>query len=317
MTVRKAWALFGVVALGQEALAHAHVHEEQRFSAGDVEVSMGLGLLSGQSKEKVYDEGEKLSQLNWAIKQVPTLHLGVTFNPSEWLSLDAKGWTQMGKGRSHMKDYDWMDGEDEPWTDYSDHPDTKVKKAWQAEFAATVWAFKREDLALGAMLGYQHSEFSWEAKGGRFTYSSDDGFRDITGEIPAKLKSISYEQTFSTPFVGLVGLYTHDNWTLEGRFKYSQWVKARDDDQHHLRNVTFTGNNGNRGKMQSLAMGVSYRLTPQLSLKGSVDYQKYAEAKGSILSKDAGTGEREYFGGKSGAQANRTVLSSLALNYRF
>ena len=69
MTVRKAWTLFGVVVLGQEALAHAHVNEEQRFSVGDVEVSMGLGLLNGQSKEKVYDEGEKLSQLNWAIKQ--------------------------------------------------------------------------------------------------------------------------------------------------------------------------------------------------------------------------------------------------------
>lgn len=309
--------MLGLVAMGQEALAHAHVTEERRFGAGDVEVSVGLGLLNGQAKEKAYYEGEKLSQLNWDLKQVPTLHLGLTFHPSEWLSLDARGWTQMGKGRSHMKDYDWMDGEDEPWTDYSDHPDTKVKKAWQAEFTATVWALKREDLALGAMLGYQRSEFGWEAKGGRFIYSSEDGFRDEIGEVPAKLKGISYEQTFDTPYIGLVGLYTHDNWELEGRFKYSQWVKARQYDQHHLRDLTFTGQNDNRGKMQSLALGVSYRIQPQLTIKAAVDYQMFAETKGNTLINDLDEGKRYRAGDKSSSQANRTVLSTLALNYRF
>ncbi|WP_296184184.1 omptin family outer membrane protease [Pseudomonas sp. UBA1879] len=317
MTVRKAWALFGVVVMGQEALAHAHVNQEQRFSVGDVEVSMGLGLLNGQSKEKVYDEGEKLSQLNWDLKQIPTLHLGVTFHPAEWLSLDARGWTQMGKGRSHMKDYDWLDGEDEPWTHYSDHPDTKVEKAWQAELAATVWALNRNDFALGAMLGYQRSELGWEAKGGQFTYSSDDDFRDLSGNLPAELKVISYEQRFDTPYVGLVGLYSHENWTLEGRFKYSQWVKARDYDQHHLRLTTFTGNNGNRGRMQSVALGLSYRASPQLSIKAGIDYQTYAESKGSTLIDDRDEGERYRVGGKAGSQASRTVLSTLALNYRF
>ncbi|MFJ5296634.1 omptin family outer membrane protease [Pseudomonas sp. NPDC088368] len=317
MKARNTWALLGLVALGQEALAHAHVTEEQRFEAGDVEVSVGLGLLNGQAKEKAYYEGEKLSQLNWDLKQVPTLHLGVTFHPSEWLSLDARGWTQMGKGRGHMKDYDWIDGEDEPWTHYSDHPDTKVQKAWQAEFAATVWALKREDMAFGAMLGYQRSEFGWEARGGEFTYSSENGFRDISGKVPPELKSISYEQSYDTPYIGLVGLYTHDNWTLEGRFKYSQWVKARQHDQHHLRDLTFTGQNDNRGKMQSLALGVSYRIQPQLSIKAGVDYQVFAEAKGHALINDLDEGKRYRTGDKSMSQANRTVLSTLALNYRF
>ncbi len=317
MTGRNTWVLLGLVMVGQEALADAQMADEQRFQLGSVKLSLGVGVLNGQAKEKVYDEGEKLSQLNWDLKQVPTLHLGMTYHPLDWLSLDARGWSRVAKGNGHMKDYDWLDGEDEGWTDRSDHPDTRLKKAWQAEFAATAWALKREDLAVGVMLGYQRSEFSWQARGGSFTYSSDDGFRDISGKLPAGLKGITYEQTYATPYVGLVGVYNYSDWTLEGRFKYSQWVKAKDHDQHHLRGVTFTGDNGNRGRMQSLALGLSYRINPQFSIKAGVDYQVYAEAKGSTTLKNLSNGEQTYYGGKSGSQASRTVLSSLALNYRF
>lgn len=317
MIGRNTWALLGLVGFGQEVLAHAQVADEQWFQLGSIEMSLGVGVLNGQAQEKMYLNGEKISQLKWDMKQVPTLHLGLSYHPLQWLSLDAQGWTQVAKGNGHMKDYDWFDGEDEDWTDFSDHPDTRVRKAWQAEFAVTAWALKRDDLALGAMLGYQRSEFGWQSRGGRFTYSSDDGFRDISGEFPAGGKVITYEQTYDTPHVGLVGLYSYGDWTVEGRFKHSQWVKARHYDQHHLRDVTFTGNNGNRGRMQSLALGLSYRINPQFSVKAGVDYQVHAEAKGSTGVKDSKGGETYPFGGKSGSQASRTVLSSLAMNYRF
>jgi plasminogen activator len=216
-----------------------------------------------------------------------------------------------------MKDYDWLDEDDEDWTHRSEHPDTQVTKAWQAELAATGWALKRDDLALGVMLGYQRTQLGWQARGGRYLYSSDDGFRDIPGVIPSGLKGISYQQTYDTPYVGLVGLYNYRDWTVEGRFKYSQWVKARDFDTHHLRNTTFAGNNGNTGQMQSLALGVSYRVNPQFTVKAGVDYQVYAEAKGSTKVTHTPSGETRYYGGKSGSQASRTVLSTLALNYHF
>jgi len=311
--------LLTLAAFAQESLAHAQVMDEQQFQLGSVELSLGTGLLNGQAQEKVYDtyDGNKVSQLNWDLKQVPTLHLGLAYHPTDSLTLEARGWTKIAKGDGHMKDYDWLSDEHAEWSHYSDHPDTRVQKAWQAEFAATLWAIKRDDLALGALLGYQRNEFGWQARGGSLTYSSDEGFRDISIEIPKGLKGITYEQRYDTPYLGLVGLYTYRDWTLEGRFKYSQWVKARDYDQHHLRETTFTGNNGNNGRMQSLALGVAYQVSPQLSVKAGVDYQVYAEAKGSILQKDLASGKRDYYGGESGSQASRTVLSSLALNYRF
>ncbi|MFJ3521243.1 omptin family outer membrane protease [Pseudomonas sp. NPDC090203] len=318
MNGRRTLAVMGLALLVQDAAADAKVTEEQGFQLGQVAVSLGLGMLNGQAQEKVYDtdDGKKISQLNWDLKQIPTLHLGLTYDPLDWLSLEARGWTQITKGDGHMKDYDWLGDEGESWTDYSDHPNTRVQKAWQAEVAATAWALKRDDLAVGVMLGYQRTQLGWQARGGRYVYSEDD-FRDSTGEFPRGEKGVSYQQTYDTPYIGLVGIYNYRAWTLEGRFKYSQWVKARSFDTHHMRSLTVAGNNGNTGQMQSLALGASYQVSPQLAVKAGVDYQVHAEAKGSTRYTDLPSGQSYHFGGKSGSQASRTVLSSLAVDYRF
>jgi outer membrane protease len=317
MNGRKTLVLLGLVALGQEALADAQVTNEQKLKLGSVEFSLGAGLLNGRSLEKVYENGEKLSQLNWDIKQVPTLHLGLTYHPTDRLSLDLRGWTRMSGGDSHMKDYDWRAGEDAGWTDYSNHPDTRLKNAWQAELAATFWAFKREDLALGVMAGYQRSHFDWQSRGGSYIYSSEHGFRDEAGDFQRGEKGISYQQTFSTPFLGLVGLYNLNNWTLEGRFKYSQWVKARDFDNHHARQTTFTGHNGNKGQMHSLALALSYHFNSQFSVKAGVDHQVYAESRGSMLIRDYAEGDSWHTEDDSSSQANRITMTSLAVSYQF
>ena len=316
MNGRNTLVLLGLVALGQEAVANAQVTNEQRLQVGSVELSLGVGLLNGKAEEKVYDDGEKLSQLNWDIKQVPTLHLGLTYHALDWLSLDVRGWTRMSGGNSHMKDYDWFD-DDADWSHYSDHPDTRLKNAWQAELAATVWALKRDDLAIGVMAGYQRSQFDWQTRGGSYIYSSDYGYRDRTGEFAAGVKGISYQQTYDTPFLGLVGIYTLQNLTFEGRFKHSQWVKARDFDTHHVRDLTFAGNHGNTGRMQSMALGLTYNFNPQFTVKAGVDHQVYAEAKGNSLIEHSPTGWSARTGKNSSSQAGKTTVSTLAVAYRF
>ena len=46
---------------------------------------MGVGVLNGRAREKVYEaeSGQKISQLNWSMKQVPTLHLGPEISAAE------------------------------------------------------------------------------------------------------------------------------------------------------------------------------------------------------------------------------------------
>lgn len=317
MKGRGSLVVMGLALLGNEAAADAKLADEQRYQWGSAAVSLGVGMLNGQAQAKVYDtrDGKKISQLNWDLKQIPTLHLGLAYDPLNWLSVEARGWTQVAKGDGHLKDYDWLDDDEAGWSHYSDHPNTRVQKAWQAGLAATAWALKRDDLALGVMFGYQRTQMGWQARGGRYTYSSDDGFRDDSGNFPSGEKSISYRQTYDTPYLGLVGLYNYGDWSLESRYTFSRWVKSRDFDTHHMRDLTFDRNHGNKGRMQSLALNVSYRITPQFSVKAGVDYQVHAEAKGSTTVTDLQDGTVGHYSGKAGSQASRMVLSSLAVKY--
>jgi outer membrane protease len=315
MNGRKTLVLLGLMACAQQALASAQVTNEQRLRVGSVELSLGAGLLNGQSQEKVYYRGDKLSQLNWDIKQVPTLHLGAAFNPLDWLTLDARGWTRVSGGNSHMQDYDWGNGSGE-WTDFSDHPDTRLKHAWQADVSATAWSVKRDNVALGVLAGYQHTRFDWQSRGGSYIYSRG-GYRDQHGDFPAGAKAISYQQTYTTPYLGLVGLYSVRNWSLDTRFKYSQWVKARDFDTHHMRATTFAGSNGDNGRMYSVAAALSYSFSPQLSVKAGLEHQVYAESRGYTKIHRVDKGHRSRTEPNSSSQSSRTTVSSLALAYRF
>jgi plasminogen activator len=315
----KTLLLLGLVAVAPQIWADAQVSREQLFQVGDLELSVGMGLLSGKAEEKAYDtdDGKKISQLDWDIKQATTLHFGLAYHPLDWLSLNLGGWTRVAGGSSHMKDYDWLDDEQDDWSHYSTHPDTRLTKAWQAEVSATAWAIKRDNLALGVMAGYQRNQLGWESNGGRYTYSSEGDYRDRQGRFLDDVKVISYRQTYDTPYVGLVGVYTWQNWTLDSRFKYSQWVKGKSFDNHYLRDLSFSGDYGNSGRMQSLALGLTWRVDPQMSLRAGVDYQVYAEAKGSVLARHVPSGETHLYDGEAGSQASRTLLSSVALTYQF
>ena len=87
----------------------------------------------------------------------------------------------------------------------------------------------------------------------------------------------------------------------------------QDYDQHHLRDLTFTGDQGNRGRMQGVALTASYQFSPRLAVKAGVDYQVNQEAKGSTLVRHV-EGSQITFGGNAGSQSARTVRSSLAVN---
>jgi plasminogen activator len=114
-----------------------------------------------------------------------------------------------------------------------------------------------------------------------------------------------------------VGVYGVRDWSLETRFKYSQWVKARDSDTHHARAITFAGSNGDKGRMYSLAAAPSYSFYPQLSVKAGLEHQVYAESRGYANIHVVDEGYRLRTEPNSSSQSNRTTVSSLALAYRF
>ena len=316
--MRNLMSLSGVclALIGGMAQAEAVRTQEASWQWDRAQVSLGVGYLTGRSQEKVYDpqSGAKISQLFWEIEQAPTLHAGFSLDPSPWLTLSLQGWSKLDSGDSTMTDYDWLSEQESAWSDRSYHPDTRLIRAYQAEFAASFWLLREADWQLGLLAGYQRTHYKWEAKGGSYTYSSDWGFRDMTGTFPDGEVGITYQQTYKAPYLGLTGRYQWQDWQLDATLKGSDWVDAEDYDIHHLRSTTFAGT-GEGSRLRAASLGLAYRFSEQLSLRGQVEYQEFTEGKGKVKIDDGAS--REVIEGDAGGMSNRTVQASLGMHYRF
>ena len=69
MKARKTLLWLGLAAFAAEALAEVQTIREEQFQLGAVGVSVGVGLLSGQAQEKVYDveSGQKAVHVEGAL----------------------------------------------------------------------------------------------------------------------------------------------------------------------------------------------------------------------------------------------------------
>ncbi|MEO4047436.1 omptin family outer membrane protease [Pseudomonas sp. CAU 1711] len=316
MRATNSLAMAAVVLWLGGAQAAAQLEREASWNWQGAELSLGLGYLTGRSQEKVYDpqSGAKISQLFWEIEQAPTLHAGLVVEPRPWLGLSLSGWTKLDSGNSTMTDYDWLVEGEGAWSDRSYHPDTRLMRAYQVDAAASFWLLREDDWQLGLLLGYQHTHYKWEAKGGSYTYSSDFGFRDLQGNFPDGELGITYEQTYKAPYLGVVGRYRWGDWQIDASLRGSRWVDAEDYDIHHQRDTTFTGT-GEGSHLRAASLGLAYSFSERLSLRGQVDYQEFSEGKGKVRIDEGGV--REIVEGDAGGMSNRTTQGSLALRYRF
>lgn len=305
--------ILALVGVGVQAAASEG--QNQQWSMGPVDISLGAGYLTGRSQEKVYDpqSGSKASHLLWDIEQAPTLHAGLTVEPSPWLSLALRGWSKVDSGDSSMVDYDWQSELNSSWSHRSEHPDTRLIRAYQAEFAASFWLLRQAAWQFGVLAGYQRTHYKWEAKGGSYIYS-DTGFRDLVGNFPDGELGITYQQTYKAPYLGLTGRYQWQDWQIDASLKASRWVDAEDYDIHHARDTTFA-DTGNGSRLRAGSLGVTYRLTERASLRGQLDYQEFSEGKGKTRVEERGV--REVVHGDASGMSNRSVQGSLGLRYRF
>lgn len=82
---------------------YASASSEINFSPDSVSVDASLSVLNGKSSEFVYNDGDKLSQLDWKIQNTPIVKAGITWDAISWLTLNASGWTTLASaGRLWM-----------------------------------------------------------------------------------------------------------------------------------------------------------------------------------------------------------------------
>lgn len=251
-------------------------------------------LTGGQGKEFVFAENysDQVSFLNWEIKNVPIIKADFTWNISPNLSLNINGWTTVGKKTVTMNDYDWRDPANRSLvTDWSNHPNTSLNAASKLDFNFTYWLLQKSNYNIGAILGYERSQFSWSARGGRYQYGLSDQYGNYIdgtaqayrGSFPDDQLGIGYKQKFSLYYLGLTANYRYNNYEIGATAKMSPWVKSSDQDEHYVRNLTFY-EKAEDSEFYSVTLNAGYYISPRIKLFTEITWNEYkfAHAKTTI-----------------------------------
>ena len=276
----------------------------------------GVGYLTGQSYENVYDpgSGRKVSQLNWDLSDIFMAGGGLSIQPLSWARLNMDIWLKLNNGTGDMVDYDWfVEGLD--WTHRSYTTNVDLNTGYMYDINVEFPAFRLEGTVFSLFAGYKYDKWEWEATGGSFIYSVYS-LRDTIGYLPDDETGITYEQWYHVPYIGIGFSAELTRVTLAGRFIASPFVQAGDKDQHHLRNLVFEEDFDN-GSMIGIDLNGSYHFTDQLALMFNYHYQKYNEMKGETTITDLTTGEHYFIGGDAASVEHYSHLFSLTMQYTF
>ncbi|WOE30968.1 MULTISPECIES: omptin family outer membrane protease [unclassified Acinetobacter] len=284
-----------------------------------VALSSGLMLNGGKAKEFVYIDDIKRSQLNWDIKNAPIIKADLSWQPFSWLSLNANAWTTVTQSSSLvMSDFDYTDQTDAKlMTDWSYHPDTKMKYANQVDLNAQLFALSDTQYKAGFVVGYQQNKFNWNSKGGIYRYSLTDHDGNyipgtaqmFSGEFDKKNdKGIDYKQIYRMPYIGLNAQYDNQKISLGATVKYSAWVTAKDVDHHYARETVFYSQVKNMD-YYGVNLNAGYYIRPDTQLFTAFEWNKYREKMGKTHQTDNIQGQ--------GSLSSQFQNLSLGIKYYF
>lgn len=284
------------------------------FDTDSITISTSLGWLGGESKEYVYDPdtGRKISELNWKINNAAIINGDIAWEPLSWLTLNARGWTTLATSGAGMDDYDWLNASQSHWTHWSNSPNTRLNYANEFDVNAKAWLVKQQDYRVGAVVGYQQTRFSWTAFGGHYQYDNGNN----VGDFPRDERGIGYQQKFSMPYVGLTGGYRYRDVEFNALLKFSSWVKAKDNDEHYMRGLTFLEKNSG-SNFYSASVNVGYYVTANAKVFTEFTWNKYSQGKGGTQMIDHESGKSIHESGDAAGLENKNYSLIAGLQYRF
>ena len=282
-------------------------------------IGAGVGYLTGESSEMVYwpeSGNHKASELTWEIDDLYLFGINGEIDFHGWFTVKLDSWFKVTDGEGTMDDYDWqVVGGD--WTDWSHHENTDVTDAYIFDLSGEIPFFQTQNGGLSVILGYKADKFGWEARGGEYTYSVN-GLRDRQGSFSDSQVGISYEQTFSSPYIGIGAELRVEKFMIEGRFIYAPYVYGEATDNHYLRNLVIeeTYDDYGEGDMVALDLTGVYNFNKNWSLGVGLKYQSYSTMTGDATWYDKSDGSAYHAGGGVGMDQTSTMFTTI-VKYRF
>lgn len=210
-----------------------------------LEIKGTYGQLEGEAREIVYQNVEnfgahKLSQLIWDLSYLYMLGGVATVDFDKSFRLSAGYWIAVNEGDGEMEDYDWFSFENPNiWTHYS-RSKVQVTDANIADISISIPLLFYDNMCFNIMAGYKDDFWKWSDSAQEYIYSSDRGFRDVTGSFEGA-NLVIYEQSFNFPYLGVEAACIQDKLNFSFYAAFSNMVEAEGIDQHRARGIKYTG----------------------------------------------------------------------------
>jgi len=212
----------------------------------------------------------------------------LTWKVAERFRINGGAWMGLSEGSGEMLDYDWVvDGME--WTHYS-RSDVDVTDATFID-VNLAWQFVRAgDFSLDALVGIKNSTFAWENYGGEYIYSVN-GFRDEVGTFEEGEVGITYEQSFTIPYLGVMAAYHSESVDIGAYLIGSAFGTANDKDHHVMTGVHYEEE---FDAVPYVAAGITavWRFAERFYVSAGVEYEQIPETSG-VMYIDGGDGEED------------------------
>ena len=224
------------------------------------------GLLQSRMNEYVYNTSNHdmlLSQLIWRNTTVSVLTGGIAYKPVDNFEIELKGsiTPTKGSGRWRMDDYDWVDGDDMPFTHHSFHTEGDFTYI-HVDLTTKLRLFelgKIDDngiFSLWALFGISYTELSSLQDG--MSYFWYNRGTDVSSGIGRN--GCLYRQRLITPYFGVSALYQYRRFSMLAEIKYSFLNFVKTLDIHYNRDY-YTYDDYHNVPTYSLRINTGYWIT--------------------------------------------------------
>ncbi|MCF0162791.1 MAG: omptin family outer membrane protease [Fusobacterium necrophorum] len=189
-----------------------------------------------------------------------------------------------------------------------------VKDIWSLNLSAKYYLIKDEKIKFAPFFGLNYHRYEFYSVGAKgYEYIPSRGRKS---QEFANVKSITYEQMFLNPYIGLYTSYSPSfSWEIQLGLKGTAWGRARAIDRHLLRREMKTDEKYKNIKYLSSTLAIKYYWSESLTLKYELEFTKHFRNTKSTVNRTNEDGTKETEKGSAGL-SNRTMASSLGFEYK-
>lgn len=238
----------------------------------DATSEVSIGLLNGRAQAFSYvpATGATARATEWRTRNAAMFNTQSSVKVLPWLALNLTGSTNItGNAEMEMSQFGVAGC---PALTCQTKGDSTLVHANRMELFAAAQLVQANGITLNALAGYKRDFSKWQAFGGTRNFGAPPA-------LPAGLNT-SYEQTWSTPYLGLAAAYKSGAWTINGRVIGSAWATGEDRTQDHLGSTDTVGKFG-KSTFVGADLQAAYRLNASTSVTAGYGYQNWGLAKGT------------------------------------